>query len=145
VKGAHLLIDGARARRYTGLIPKISPLAIITIALAQLKIDRPAKQVPVDAPWTAKRAEEWDVHSIAWWIERSGIRSAIGRELFEMAVQALFPATWVRSIAQHDDHVVIETAELTVSARHAVVTIPPALDGAVRSGESAGGEILELA
>jgi monoamine oxidase len=50
-----------------------------------------AKQVPVDAPWTAKRAEEWDAHSIAWWLERSGIRSAIGRDLFEMAVQGLFP------------------------------------------------------
>ena len=91
VKGAHLLVDGDRTRRYTGLIPKISPLAIVTIALAQLKIDRMAKHVPVEAPWTAKRAEEWDAHSIAWWLERSGIRSAIGRDLFEMAVQGLFP------------------------------------------------------
>src|SRR5204862_2591559 len=35
VKGAHLLIGEGRTRRYRGLIPKISPLAIITIALAQ--------------------------------------------------------------------------------------------------------------
>jgi monoamine oxidase len=35
VKGAHLLVDGDRNRRYTGLIPKISPLAVATIALAQ--------------------------------------------------------------------------------------------------------------
>ena len=35
VKGAHLLVDGGRSRRYTGLIPKISPLAVATIALAQ--------------------------------------------------------------------------------------------------------------
>ena len=33
VDGAHLLVDGERTRRYTGLIPKISPLAVITIAL----------------------------------------------------------------------------------------------------------------
>src|SRR5258705_13312862 len=32
VKGAHLLIAGGRTRRYTGLIPKISPLAIATVA-----------------------------------------------------------------------------------------------------------------
>ena len=32
VKGAHLLVDGERTRRYTGLIPKISPLAVGTIA-----------------------------------------------------------------------------------------------------------------
>ena len=33
----------------------------------------------------------------------------------------------VRSITQRDDHVVVDTGELTVSARHAVVTVPPAL------------------
>src|SRR6476660_15078 len=39
VKGAHLLVDGGRTRRYTGLIPKIGPLAIVTIALAQAKVN----------------------------------------------------------------------------------------------------------
>lgn len=45
VAGAHLLIDNGRTRRYTGLNPKISPLAIITIALAQANVDRMAKHV----------------------------------------------------------------------------------------------------
>ena len=87
VAGAHLVIDRDRTRRYTGLIPKISPLAIATIALAQLRIDRMAKHVPIDAPWTAKRAAEWDSKSVAWWLERSGIRTEIARDLFEMAVR----------------------------------------------------------
>src|SRR5204863_6781648 len=56
MKGAHLLVDGDRIRRYTGLIPKISPLAVLTIARAQWKLDRIAKQVPLDAPWTAANA-----------------------------------------------------------------------------------------
>ena len=47
VKGRHLLIDGDKTHRYTGLIPKISPLAIGTLAYAQFKIDRMAKQLPV--------------------------------------------------------------------------------------------------
>jgi monoamine oxidase len=89
VKGAHLLVGEGRTRRYTGLIPKISPLAIITIALAQTRINRMSKQVPVEAPWTAKRATEWDSRSVAWWLERSGIRTKIGRDLFEMAVRGL--------------------------------------------------------
>jgi len=87
VKGAHLLVDGGRTRRYTGLIPKISPRAVVTIALAQAKLNRMAGHVPVDAPWSAKRAAEWDTRSIAWWLERSGIHTAIGRDLFEMAVR----------------------------------------------------------
>ena len=92
VKGSHLLVGDGRTRRYTGLIPKISPLAVATIALAQLRLDRLSKQVPVDAPWTAKRAEEWDGRSIAWWLERTRIRTPIARDLFEMAVRGLFAA-----------------------------------------------------
>lgn len=90
VKGAHLLVDGNRTRRYTGLIPKISPLAVVTIALAQWKVDRMAKSVPIDAPWDAKRAAEWDRRTVADYIEHSGIRTQIGRDLFEMAVRGLF-------------------------------------------------------
>jgi monoamine oxidase len=90
VKGAHLLVDGERTRRYTGLIPKISPLAVATIALAQMKIDRMSKQLPLDEPWNAKRAVEWDSRSVAWFLERSGIRTTIARDLFEMAVRGLF-------------------------------------------------------
>jgi monoamine oxidase len=90
VKGKHLLVDGDRIRRYTGLIPKISPLAVLTIALNQAKVDRMAKRVPLDAPWSAKRAAEWDGQTVAQFLERTGIRSQIGRDLFEMAVRGLF-------------------------------------------------------
>jgi monoamine oxidase len=43
VAGAHLLIGEGQTRRYSGLIPKISPLAVGTIAWAQLR-DRLAKR-----------------------------------------------------------------------------------------------------
>jgi monoamine oxidase len=91
-KGAHLLVGEGRTRRYTGLIPKISPLAVLTLALAQWKIDRMARQVPLDAPWTAKRAAEWDRSTIAAWLERSGIRTGIARDLFESALRGLMTA-----------------------------------------------------
>jgi monoamine oxidase len=184
VKGAHLLIDEERTRRYTGLIPKISPLAVVTIALAQTRVNRMAKQLPLEAPWTARRAAEWDSRSVRWWLDRARIRTTIGRDLFEMAVRGLFTGDLnevsflhllllvrghgsidtlfsiegggqenmveggagsiaqrvaddladavhlgapVRSITQSDDHVVVEAEDLAVSARHAVVTVPPAL------------------
>ena len=184
VKGAHLLIDAGRTRRYTGLIPKLSPLAVVTIALAQAKLDRMAKHVPIEAPWTAKRAAEWDSRSVAWWLERSGIRTDIGRDLFEMAVRGLLTGDLndvsllhllflvrahgsisnlfsieggaqenmveggagsiaqrvadtlgdavrlnvpVRAITQREDHVLVDTGDLVVSATRAVVTVPPAL------------------
>jgi monoamine oxidase len=89
VAGNHQHVGGGQVRRYTGLIPKISPLAIATLALAQWRIDRMAKKVPVDAPWTAAKAAEWDATTVAAWLERSGVRTQIGRDLFEMAVRGL--------------------------------------------------------
>src|SRR6478735_8678016 len=87
VKGAHLLVGEGRTLRYTGLIPKISPLAILTLALAQTKLNRMAKKLPLEAPWEAKRAAEWDSRSVAWWLEHSGVRTTIARDLFETAVR----------------------------------------------------------
>jgi monoamine oxidase len=184
VKGTHLVIDGGKTHRYKGLIPKISPLAIVTLALAQSKINRMAKRVPLEAPWTAKRALDWDSRSVASHLEHAGIRTAIGRDMFEMAVRGcmtgdlnevsllhlLFLARGhggidklfsieggaqenmvdggagsiaervadelgdavrlnapVRSITQRDDHVLVDTGELSVSARHVIVTVPPVL------------------
>jgi len=90
VQGSHLLIHDGRTRRYKGLVPKISPLAVLTIALAQTKIDRASKHVPLEAPWTAKKAGEWDSRTVAWWLEHAGIRTTAGRDLFAMAVRGLF-------------------------------------------------------
>jgi monoamine oxidase len=90
VKGAHLLVDGDRNRKYTGLIPKISPLAVASIAWNQFKIDRMSKQLPIDEPWNAKRATEWDLRTVADFLEHTGIRTEIARDLFEMAVRGLF-------------------------------------------------------
>lgn len=90
VKGSHLLIGEGRTRRYTGLIPKISPRAVVSIALTQARLDRLAKRVPLDAPWAATRAAEWDARSVADYLETTTIRSPIGRDLFEMAVGGLF-------------------------------------------------------
>ncbi len=184
VKGAHLLIDHGRTRRYTGLIPKISPLAVASIALAQARIDRMAKQLPVDEPWNAKRTAEWDARTVGEYIARCGVRKGIGRDLFEMAVRGLFTgdlndvsflhllflvrghgsintlfsiengsqenmieggagsiaarvaddlgdaihlSSPVRSVAQRDDRVVVESDDLVVSAPHAVSAIPAEL------------------
>ena len=184
VAGTHLLVDGARVHRYKGLVPKISPLAVASIVQAQTRIDRLANQVPLEEPWTAPRAAEWDSRTVADWLRRSGVKHGIGRDLFDTAISGLMTGDlddvsflhllWlvrahrslnvlfsiengaqenlvhggagsiamrvaealgdairlsspVRSIEQHEDHVVVTAAIATVAARHVVVAIPPAL------------------
>jgi monoamine oxidase len=185
VDGAHLLVGDGRLRKYTGLIPKISPLAVLSIGWTQMKVDRMAKQVPVEAPWTAPRASRWDAESVQDWLGRIRIRSKAGRELFEMAVRGLFAApdmhdvslldllflvashnkietlfsieggaqenlvngglgavaqrvaaelgdavyleSPVRSVAHNGGGVLVTSERVTVSAAHAIVTVPPAL------------------
>lgn len=189
VKGAHLLVDGPRLRRYTGLIPKISPLTVLSIVRAQWKLDRAARTVPLDAPWDAPRAAEWDAQTVAEYLEKCGIRKGIGFDLFEMAIRGLFTGDLndtsllnllflarahhsinalfsiekgsqenlidggagsiaqrvaaelgdavhlsapVRAIEQGPHDVTVHTDGLEVSARAAIVTIPPALISDIR-------------
>jgi monoamine oxidase len=49
-----------------------------------------SKQVPLDAPWTAPRAAEWDAQTVGAFLQRTGIRTTIARDLFDMAVRGLF-------------------------------------------------------
>jgi monoamine oxidase len=189
VKGAHLLVDGPRLRRYTGLIPKIGPLTVLSIARAQWKLDRAARTVPLEAPWTAPRASEWDAQTVGEYLERCGIRKGIGFDLFEMAIRGLFTGDLndtsflhllflarahhsinalfsiekgsqenlidggagsiaqrvasdlgdaihlgapVRSIEQRESSVIVGSDAFEVSARAAIVTIPPALIPEIR-------------
>lgn len=92
VAGSHLLIGDGRTRRYKGLIPKISPAAVLTIALAQERLNWMSRKVPLDEPWAAKRAAEWDAQSIGAWLDHTRISSSIGEALFEMAVRGLMAA-----------------------------------------------------
>jgi monoamine oxidase len=86
--GDHLLVTGGKVRRYRGLIPKIGPAAILSLALSMSRLDRMAKTLPLDDPWDAKRAAEWDVRSIGSFIEK--MPTKIARELFDGSTRGLF-------------------------------------------------------
>jgi len=185
VAGSHLLVGDGRLQRYKGLIPRISPLAVLQIAAAQWRLDRMASKLPLDAPWSARKAARWDDQTLGSWLSRTHIRSPLGRGLFDMAVRGLFAApdaedvsfldllflvrahgkiehlfsieggaqeilvdgglggmaqrlaallgdavelsAPVRSITHGADRVVVTTDRTTVTARRAVVAVPPAL------------------
>jgi monoamine oxidase len=69
----------------------VSPLALIDFEQARARLDRMAKQVPLEAPWEAPKARLWDGQTFATWVRRN-LRTAAGRALFELVTEAVWAA-----------------------------------------------------
>ena len=89
--GENLVHDGNRLRRYKGAIPRLSPAVLADIGQAQLRLDRMAKRVPLDEPWTARRAKSWDGQTVESWVRRN-VRTRLAREMLRLGVRAVFAA-----------------------------------------------------
>src|SRR3954447_17690988 len=50
-EGQNIVEFGGKLKRYRGTIPRIGAHVLADVAQAQLKIDRLAKRVPLEAPW----------------------------------------------------------------------------------------------
>src|SRR5580700_10753514 len=68
VAGDNVLATGGKVRRYRGDIPRISPVALLSAAQAISRMNARAKKVPVEAPWDAPKAAEWDALSVRAWL-----------------------------------------------------------------------------
>lgn len=69
----------------------MSPLALMDFEQARLRLDRMAKQVPLEAPWEAPKARLWDGQTFATWIRRN-LRNGAARSLFELLTEAVWAA-----------------------------------------------------
>ena len=63
-------IEGKRYR-YSGEMPRMNPLALADFAQAVLRLDRLSRAVPLEAPWEAPRAAEWDSLTFETWLRRT--------------------------------------------------------------------------
>ncbi len=88
-EGENVVSYGGRLRRYRGAIPKLPPPVLADIGQAQFRLDRMAKTVPLDAPWTAPRAESWDGQTVETWLRRH-MRTRGGRAMLRLGVRAVF-------------------------------------------------------
>jgi monoamine oxidase len=88
-----LLLGGRRARMasHRGAIPPLSPFVLADLAQAQVRFERLARQVPLDAPWEAPRARVHDARTFESWI-RSNVHTRVGREYFRLLTEAVFAA-----------------------------------------------------
>ncbi|OBK76813.1 FAD-dependent oxidoreductase [Mycobacterium sp. 1274761.0] len=82
---AMMVVDG-KQYRYKGVVPRnLNPLATLSLGAAFFELGRMCKTVPLEAPWTAKKAGKWDSVSVGHWLDRH-VWSRAARDLLETAV-----------------------------------------------------------
>ena len=92
VDGDNVLATGGKVRRYRGGIPRVSPVALLSAGQAIARMNAMAKKVPVDAPWDAPRAAEWDALTVRAWLSAARVPTRLARDLIEATVRACFAA-----------------------------------------------------
>jgi monoamine oxidase len=90
-RGENVLELGGKLTRYTGTIPRLGPHVLADVGQAMLRLDRMASKVPLEAPWTAARARQWDSQTTWSWMRRN-MRTRSGRTMLELAVKAVWAA-----------------------------------------------------
>jgi monoamine oxidase len=89
--GAKVLSLGGKISRFTGAIPKLSIFSLLALDRMVRKLDAMVAQVPLDAPYTAKRAAEWDGITVEGW-KRTAVRTRAARSVLDVSVRAIFAA-----------------------------------------------------
>ena len=89
--GENVVELGGRLTRYTGTIPKLRPHVVADVGQAMVRLGRMAKKVPLDAPWNAPKAKQWDSQTVWSWMRRN-MATPTGREMMEIAVKAVWAA-----------------------------------------------------
>ena len=101
--GRHLIEIGGKRASYSGALTDarvelvrdlsraISPLALADLEQARARLDRMARQVPLERPWAAPKARRWDGQTFASWVRRN-TRTAAARRLYELATEAVWAA-----------------------------------------------------
>ncbi|MFE6888572.1 flavin monoamine oxidase family protein [Streptomyces sp. NPDC057694] len=87
--------DGKRTPYATdgllGSVPPIDAAGLANAAAVQALLDDMAKKVPVEAPWTAPKAEEWDRQTFETWLRANAVIPS-ARFLIEVACTSVFSA-----------------------------------------------------
>lgn len=86
VDGESMMIVDGKQHRYAGTIPwTVSPWATTNLGVGLLKIRQMCRSIPLQSPWEARKAIEWDQTSLAAWLDKN-LWSAQARDMLDMAL-----------------------------------------------------------
>jgi monoamine oxidase len=87
--GSNLQYHEGRLETYSGSIPATDRVAAADAMEALLRLNMMASEVPVEAPWQAGSATEWDSQTVETWCS-ANVASSGARQLLECVVQSVF-------------------------------------------------------
>ncbi len=90
VQGKNIIEWRGALKRYSGTIPRVSPLVLADVQQAMVRLNRMAQRVVLEEPWRTPDARALDSRTFATWLDDRGILTKGGRELLELTVQAIW-------------------------------------------------------
>ncbi len=90
-EGASLAILNGKRQEYKGVVPNLGLRTLLEFGSAVKRLDAMARQVPLEAPWNAPRAHEWDSITFATWVERT-MRTPLARFSMKLFAEAVYAA-----------------------------------------------------
>lgn len=91
-EGEHLqYTEGLGLRRWTGAVPGDDVETLSKTMQAIMALDQLSAEVPLEAPWDAPHAREWDAMTVQGWMDQN-IESPHVREQMTTAIEAVFAA-----------------------------------------------------
>lgn len=87
--GKKVLALGASVRTYASDIPSLPFLGLIDLGMNLRRLESLCRQVPIESPFAARKAEEWDGMTVETW-KRRHVHTRGARALLDIGVRALF-------------------------------------------------------
>jgi monoamine oxidase len=88
-EGKKILSWGGKLSTFKGSMPWLSIATQLELGLLDLRAKSYAKSFPLDAPWQAPRAAEWDGETVESW-KRRRLRAGGSRLFLDIVVRAVF-------------------------------------------------------
>jgi monoamine oxidase len=89
--GKNVLVSDGKRSTYSGAIPKISLVKLISLQTALTALDRKTKRVDVGAPWASRGAARIDAESVDDWARRF-VPSRAARGILTAGIRVVFGA-----------------------------------------------------
>ncbi|MGI8427124.1 MAG: flavin monoamine oxidase family protein [Actinomycetota bacterium] len=89
--GDELALIGGKRYRYHGQMPRMNPLVLADFIQLVMRLERLVKQIPVERPWDAPRAREWDAQTFDTWLRKTA-KTAKARSMLGFYMSGILAA-----------------------------------------------------